>query len=104
MTKKNLIVLASLLMVTSISVGGGLLKGKKVEQVKAIDSPYSITDSQYEVAFFEQYCIDSTDIINTEHYSYTGDKPIGVHAIGGYQYGIGGNSSANLKKTNFETP
>ena len=103
MTKKNFIALTSLLMITSISVGGGLLKGKKVEQVKAIDSPYSITDSQYEVAFFEQYCTNSTNIIDNEHYSYSGDKPIGVHAIGGNQYGIAGNSSANLKKTNFET-
>ena len=81
MTKKNLIVLASLLMVTSISVGGGLLNSKKVEQVKAEETSAStIQDDEYEVAFMEQFN-DGTA------YGYSIDRPLETNSLGGHMYG-----------------
>lgn len=83
MTKKNLIVLASLLMVTSISVGGGLLKSKKAEQVRAEEnSPWTIADNSFEAGFFEQY---NGGVKN----GYQDDKPLheSKNALGGHLWG-----------------
>ena len=100
MNKKNLIGIGAL----TLALAGSLafLGSNKAEQVKA-EGPYSITNAEYDVAFLEQYCADDTNIISTEHYSYTGDKPLGINTIGGNQYGYAGPNNSYLKQTKFET-
>ena len=101
--KKGLFIPAIGLAVLAMAGGVIGLSHNNVMKVAKAEGIYSITDDEYECAFLEQYTTNNTNIIETEGYTYTGDKPIGKHSVGGFQYGIAGNSAANLKKTNFET-
>ena len=88
MKTKFLLIPALLLGATALSGAAVALSHKNVARVaKAAElSPYTITDSMYEVAFLEQYMSSSS----LDSYSYVDDKPLGgKNAIGGHYYGDG---------------
>lgn len=103
MKSKFLLIPALLLGATALGGAAVALAHNNVAKgAKAEESAYAITDAMYEVAFLEQYD-DNGTAVATENYSYANDKPLDVNSVGGFQYGIAGNSSTNLKKTNFTT-
>ena len=103
MKSKFLLIPAVLLGVTALGGAAvGLAHNNFARSAKAEESCYAITDSMYDVAFFEQYN-DVANCISTEDYSYANDKPIGSNSIGGHLYGTYGNNATNLKQTNYET-
>ena len=91
--KKSHIILPMLASgMLAISAAAFAMTMPKAEAVKAA-SPWSIAESNYEVAFLEQYNGGS-------EYGYTSDKPLlETNALGGHIYGdVGGT-----RKENFST-
>ena len=82
MKSKFLLIPAVLLGVTALGGAAvGLAHNSFARSAKAEESCYAITDSMYDVAFFEQYN-DVANCISVEDYSYANDKPIGSNSIG----------------------
>ena len=80
------------LLSTAFLAGGLLINNKTSIRPASALGPYSIADTAYEAAIFEQYCGGS-------EYGYGNDKPLGSNFLAGHLYG--GNGAASL--SNYST-
>lgn len=93
--KKKLLFIPALVLglVAGAGAAVAIAKPQKALKVKAETAASAITDSMYEVAFFEQYN-------GGAEYGYTNDKPLAENnALGGHVYG----NSGGARQENFVT-